>query len=269
MNVFAADDRGNVLRYIDLYSETGSYEPLVYIHGLGCASSSDYPPVVNSGSYSGCRSQLVDLMGSGFSDKPQDGHYTSDAQADVLSKLIVQQGFSAVNIFGHSAGAFIALKLAQRVSIEVNKLILCEPGLTDYGIAMLSETASMSAEQFVDEGFSDLLAQLKAQGTNEAWLGPFSVASPYAIYQWARSALDDNAEDWLSDLANLNRIKGVILSDSATGDDIARFERAGCAVELVANAEHMIAYDNPGGLAQAISNILRSRSGKRSVRSRT
>ncbi|SAK62968.1 3-oxoacyl-ACP reductase [Caballeronia catudaia] len=253
MNTFSVDESGNILRYLDLYA---GEEPLLFIHGLGCASSSDYPPVVASDAYFKGRSLLIDLMGAGFSDKPADGKFASDDQAAVLSRFIAQQGFARVNLFGHSAGAFIALKLAQRLTAQVRAVILCEPGLTDYGVTMLSNITAQSEEQFVTEGFSAFLAQLKAQGTNDAWLGPFSVASPYAIYQWAQSALQDNAENWLDDLANLKATKGVILSENATSDEIAKFEEAGCAVELVANAEHMIAYDNPDGLALAISKFI-------------
>jgi hypothetical protein len=142
----------------------------------------------------------------------------------------------------------------------VGTLVLCEPGLTDYGVSMLSAITAMTEQQFVDGGFAQLLAQLKTDDNNDAWLGPFSVASPYAIYQWAASALDDNAGPWLTDLANLNVAKGVVLSDTATSDRIAQFEQAGCTVELVANAEHMIAYENPDGLAAAISKLLVSTS---------
>ncbi|WP_224040065.1 alpha/beta fold hydrolase [Paraburkholderia unamae] len=244
------------MRYFDLHAATETFDPLLYIHGLGCASSSDYPPVIASAAYSKPRSLLVDLMGSGFSDKPEDGQYTSDAQADVLSGFVTGQGLAKVSLFGHSAGAFIALKLAQRLPAQVDTLILCQPGLTDYGVSMLSSFTAMSEDQFVDGGFSQLVAQLKAQGGNDAWLGPFSVASQYAVYHWARSALDDNASEWLNALANLSATKGVILSDTATSDEIAKFEQAGCTVELVANAEHMIAYDNPDGLAAAISRLL-------------
>ncbi|MFX1677454.1 alpha/beta hydrolase [Paraburkholderia sp. A2WS-5] len=256
MDEFVIDERGNVLRYFDLHSGREAFEPLVYIHGLGCASSSDYPPVVSAHSYAKRRSLLVDLMGSGFSDKPRDGHYHSQAQAAVLSDFVESHGCSRVNLFGHSAGAFVALKLAQTPPIQMRTLILCEPGLTEYGIARLSEIASQTEEQFVDGGFAHLLAQLKTQGGNDAWLGPFSVASPYAIHQWAQSAIEDNSSHWLDDLARLNAIKGVVLSDAATRDEIAKFEQAGCTVELVANTEHMIAYDNPDGLARAISNLL-------------
>ncbi|WP_081771505.1 alpha/beta fold hydrolase [Paraburkholderia nodosa] len=256
MNAFATDDRGNVLRYLDLYSGTNASEPLLLVHGLGCASSSDYPSVVGSNSYSKCRSLLIDLMGAGFSDKPEDGTYTSDDQANVLSNLVASERFTRVNLFGHSAGAFVALKLAKCLPTELASVILCAPGLNDYGNAMLSEITSMTEAQFVAEGYSQLLAQLKAAGGNDAWLGPFSVASPHAIYQWARSALDDNAQNWLDDLARLNAKKGVILPDTAASDEITQFEHAGCSVELVADTEHMMAYDNPDGLALSISNML-------------
>ncbi|MCP3723531.1 alpha/beta hydrolase [Paraburkholderia sp. CNPSo 3272] len=256
MNSFATDDRGNALRYLDLYSGTNPSEPLLLVHGLGCASSSDYPPVVSSDSYTKRRSLVIDLMGAGFSDKPEDGKYTSDDQANVLSDLVASEHFTQVNLFGHSAGAFIAVKLAKRLPIHVSSVILCAPGLSDYGKAMLSEITSMTEAQFVAEGYSQLLARLKAAGGNDAWLGPFAVASPHAIYQWARSALDDNAQNWLDDLARLNSSKAVILPDTAASDEIIQFEQAGCSVELVANTEHMMAYDNPDGLALAISNIL-------------
>lgn len=256
MDTFAIDDRGHFLRYLDLYSGSEAVEPIFYIHGLGCASSSDYPPVVSANSYAKRRSLLVDLMGSGFSDKPRDGNYHSQAQVAVLSDFVAGQGCSRITLFGHSAGAFVALNLAQKLPNQVGMLILCEPGLTEYGIAMLSEVVSQTEEQFVNGGFAQLLAQLKTQGGNDAWLAPFSVASPYAIHQWAQSAIEDNSSHWLDDLANLNVIKGVILSDAATRDEIAKFEQAGCTVELVANTEHMVAYDNPDGLALAISNLL-------------
>jgi pimeloyl-ACP methyl ester carboxylesterase len=257
MNTYPIDNQGNILRYLDLYSSTDQLSPLVYIHGLGCASSSDYPPVVTSASYSKSRSLLVDLMGAGFSDKPQAEDYTSSAQASMLSTFLAGAGIPASSLFGHSAGAFIALKVAQCLPVRLDTLILCEPGLTDYGVTMLSAITAMSETQFINEGFSQLLAQLKAQGGNDAWLGPFSVASPEAIYQWAGSALEDNAGNWLDALANVDATKGVILSDTATADAIEQFEQAGCTVELVANSEHMIAYDNPDGLAATIGKILR------------
>ncbi|WP_321957085.1 alpha/beta fold hydrolase [Paraburkholderia bannensis] len=256
MSPFAIDDRGNIVRYLDLFSASKSDAPLVFIHGLGCASSSDYPSVVNSASYTKRRSLLVDLMGSGFSDKPIDGKYDSSTHAAVLLKLLSGESFSKVNLFGHSAGAFIALQLAQQLCDQAGTLILCEPGLTEYGVAMLEEIASISEQQFVENGFAQLRVQLKSSGGNEAWLGPFSVASPYAIYHWARSALEDNTRPWLDDLAALKATKAVILSDTASSERIAQFEQAGCTVALVADAEHMIAYENPNGLAAAISKLL-------------
>lgn len=242
-------DNNNWLRWHDLHAPG---VPLIYLHGLGCASSSDYPRVVTSHEYLPHRSWLVDLPGAGFSDKPASLHYGSCAQAALLRTWI---GDHQVALFGHSAGAFIALKLAALMPSSVERLILCAPGLNEYGVSFLSEIVAMSESAFIDTGFSQLLTRLEDSGGNEAWLGPFQASSPQAVYQWAVSALEDNAGPWLELLSTISAVKGVILPDAATSEEIARYKRAGCRVELVVNSGHMMAYDNPDALAAAISRL--------------
>jgi pimeloyl-ACP methyl ester carboxylesterase len=48
----------------------GHGDPVVFIHGLGCASSYDYPGVATDPAFSGQRALLIDLPGFGYSDKP-------------------------------------------------------------------------------------------------------------------------------------------------------------------------------------------------------
>jgi carboxypeptidase C (cathepsin A) len=118
---------------------------------------------------------------------------------------------------------------------------------------LLEEITSMSEIEFIMQGFRHLISRLKNDAENAKWLGPFQVASPKAIYQWAASTLNDNNEDWISVLAELSLSKSVILPDTATLDEIERYIQVGCQVELVANSGHMIAYDNP-----KISRLMRS-----------
>ncbi|MCD5982191.1 alpha/beta fold hydrolase [Pseudomonas sp. CDFA 610] len=227
--------------------------PLIFVHGLGCASSSDYVRVVTSPEYPSIRSWLVDLPGSGFSDKPDCEDYGSSAQAFLLQRWICTQDTSRLALFGHSAGAFVALKLAALMPSSIERLILCAPGMNDYGVLMLQKIALMSQPEFIDTGFSRLLAHLKEAGGNDAWLGPLRMCSARAVYQWALSALEDNAAPWRETLAALPMPKSVILPDSARAADIEGFQRADCRVELIAHCRHMIAYDNPDELAAAIS----------------
>ena len=61
MRVFRVSSADANILYHDI---PGSGAPLVFIHGLGCASSSDYPSVVSDAMLTGRRSILVDLLGS-------------------------------------------------------------------------------------------------------------------------------------------------------------------------------------------------------------
>lgn len=252
MNTWHFDDHRNMLRWHDT---SGAGIPLIYLHGLGCASSSDYLRVVTSYEYVDPRSWLVDLPGAGFSDKPNTLDYSSLAQASLLQAWIDTQALSEIELFGHSAGAFIALKLAALTPCNVKRLILCAPGLNEYGVAFLQAITAMSQSEFEATGFDQLLTQLKETPSNDAWLGPLQTCSARAVYQWATSALEDNASDWLDALAVIPAHKGVILPDSATQQEIESYLQIGCRVELIANSGHMIAYDNPDELAAAISRL--------------
>jgi len=62
--------------------------PLVFLHGLGCASSCDYPRTVRDPALSSRRAVLVDLLGSGFSDRPLDFDYSVQAHARIVVAII-------------------------------------------------------------------------------------------------------------------------------------------------------------------------------------
>lgn len=72
MNGFFSSVAGATLRWLDL---PGEGLPLVFIHGLGCASSYDYPRVASDPALNGRRKILIDLPGFGYSDKPHDFSY--------------------------------------------------------------------------------------------------------------------------------------------------------------------------------------------------
>ena len=70
--------------YLRFHELSGLGVPLVFIHGLGCASSCDFPRVATDASLRPRRSFLLDLAGSGFSDKPQDFSYSLQAHVDCV-----------------------------------------------------------------------------------------------------------------------------------------------------------------------------------------
>lgn len=253
MDAWYFNDDHHCLRWQDCF--TGE-SPLIYIHGLGCASSSDYPAVITSVNYSCYPSVLVDLPGAGFSDKPLAERYDSGSQARRLKRWLSERPYSDVMLFGHSAGAFIALKLAQIVSPPPERIILCSPGLSEFGIALLEEITALNEADFIAYGFSALITRLKQEGRDDCWPGVFQISAPQAIWQWAHSALNDNRSDWLDKLTALPVAKAVLLPDTVSDNERAKYLNAGCQIELIADTGHMMAYDNPNGLAKAISRVI-------------
>ncbi|KFC06574.1 2-hydroxy-6-oxo-6-phenylhexa-2,4-dienoate hydrolase [Trabulsiella guamensis ATCC 49490] len=68
----------------------GSGVPLIFVHGLGCASSCEYPRVVVDKAFGGKRAILLDLPGCGYSEKPRDYSYSISEQAIVVAELVAQ-----------------------------------------------------------------------------------------------------------------------------------------------------------------------------------
>jgi pimeloyl-ACP methyl ester carboxylesterase len=82
MNAFFSTQAGCVVRWLDL---PGDGVPLVFVHGLGCASSYEYPRVVCDKNFQGRRAILIDLPGYGYSEKPKEFRYSISEQAAVVA----------------------------------------------------------------------------------------------------------------------------------------------------------------------------------------
>src|SRR5256885_12239098 len=100
---------GAYLRYHDL---PGEGPALVYLPGLGIASSAHFPALAAQPALAGWRPLLVDPLGFGFSDRPQDFGYTLDDHARTVAALLDHLGLAGCAVFGHSWGGSVAVALA-------------------------------------------------------------------------------------------------------------------------------------------------------------
>lgn len=112
MNGFYSPQAGATVRWLDL---PGYGEPIVFIHGLGCASSYDYPRVAADPALAGRRMILVDLPGFGYSDKPESFSYRIADQAAVVVELVDRLALERCYLFGHSMGGSVAIEAAGRL----------------------------------------------------------------------------------------------------------------------------------------------------------
>lgn len=103
------------------YQKTGKGKDLILLHGWGNDSSSFWPiiePLKNEFTL-----WLLDLPGHGKSDSLKEGWTVTD-YASLVKDFIKEQDIKSPNIFGHSLGGRIGIKLAARNGKVIDKLIL-------------------------------------------------------------------------------------------------------------------------------------------------
>ncbi len=240
------------VRYHDL---AGTGVPLVFVHGLGCASSCDYPEAAADPALAGKRRVLIDLLGAGFSDRPAEFAYTVEAHARCVIALIERLG--AVDLFGHSAGGAIAIAVAAQCEL-VRSLVLSEPNLDPGGGTFSRAIAKQSEEDFIRRGHDLFVREAQREG-DPIWAGSLAACLPRAVHRLAVSLVEGCVPSWREQLYAITIPKTVIFGERSLPDpNYERLQRDGIAVRIVPEAGHSMANENPSGLAHAIATALKS-----------
>lgn len=252
MRSLTIDEAGAELRFHDL---PGTGLPLVFVHGLGCTSSSDFPRVAADPALADRRRILVDLLGSGFSDRPDGFAHTVRAHARIVARLVEAVG-AAVDLFGHSMGGAVAIDAAELLGDRVRALALGEPNLDSGGGFFSRRIAAVPEGEYLARGHTELIAASRAEG-NCAWAATLAASSPLAVHRGAVSLVEGETPSWRDRLIRLPVPRTVIFGERSLPDpDTEALPRAGVAVAVVADAGHSMSWDNPAGLAAAIAAAL-------------
>lgn len=204
-----------ILRYHDL---PGEDTPILFIHGLGCAGSFDYPQVATQKALKNHRCLLVDLLGAGFSDKPNGFGYTVEDHAEYLNDFVQSIGLQKFILFGHSLGGAIALSLANICRDRVDKIILSESNLDKSSEGSPSKYISnFEMNDFVCNGFFQLV-QESQKDANEMWAASLSLWLPKAAYLISQSAAKGGTPPWREILYSLNCPKTFIFGERSLPD---------------------------------------------------
>ncbi|MFM7784960.1 MAG: alpha/beta fold hydrolase [Gammaproteobacteria bacterium] len=160
---FADCANGYRMHYLDV----GSGPVVVFLHGSGPGAScysnfkGNYPYLVERG----FRCLLIDHLGYGFSDKPDDVDYTAELFAQCIRQTLDVAGVTRCALVGNSLGGAVALQFAFENPEMTEKLILMAPGglnaKEEYfrmpGMAKLAEVFS-SGQAVTPELMKDLFA---------------------------------------------------------------------------------------------------------------
>ncbi len=169
MNGFYSSVAGATLRWHDF---PGDGLPVVFIHGLGCASSYDYPRIASDPALRERRKILIDLPGFGYSDKPRAFSYNIHGQALVLEQFLSHLRLQRFALFGHSMGGSIAIEAAGLLGKRVTTLLVSEPNLFAGGGEYSRRIAAQSESAFVADGYARLLAEERSPWAKTAPPGP-------------------------------------------------------------------------------------------------
>ncbi|MFK8020953.1 MAG: alpha/beta fold hydrolase [Pseudomonadales bacterium] len=127
------------------YLDRGEGPVVVFLHGSGPGASGhsnfkgNYPFLVEQGH----RCLVPDLVGFGYSDKPDDREYTLDFFVECLKQMLDVAGVQRCAVVGNSLGGAVAIGLALYYPEMVDKLILMAPG----GMSEREEYLGMSGMQ--------------------------------------------------------------------------------------------------------------------------
>ncbi|QQD16874.1 alpha/beta fold hydrolase [Spongiibacter nanhainus] len=134
------------------YLEHGQGPAVVFLHGSGSGASGhsnfkgNYPWLAEQG----YRVIVPDLIGYGYSDKPDDIEYPLDLFVDHVAQLLTALEIDSATLIGNSLGGAIAIKFTLDNPNRVDKLVLMAPG----GIENQPDYFHMPGMQVMKEVFT-------------------------------------------------------------------------------------------------------------------
>ena len=112
--------------------------------------------------------------------------------------------------------------------------------------------------EFIGRGFAALLDDSRENG-NGMWAATLSVWLPKAAYLLSKSAAEGGNPSWRSILYTLECPRTFIFGEYSLPDsDVQVLTEHGIQIEIVRKAGHSMAWENPAGLAAAISRGMQS-----------
>jgi pimeloyl-ACP methyl ester carboxylesterase len=235
----------------------GKEKPILFIHGLGCAGTFDYPDVATQKPLQNHRRILVDLLGAGYSDKPDGFCYTIKDHAKYLLEFVESIGLESFVLFGHSMGGAVALSMAQMDTNGISQIILSESTLNKSREGSISKyIAGFTEKEFVEQGFQRLIKESEETGYG-IWAASLRMWSAKAAYRASRNLSVGENPSWRDILYSLNIPKTFIFGEkSLPNPDLEILPEHGVKVDIVEHAGHSMAWENPKGLAEAIGKAI-------------
>ncbi|GAA2706769.1 MULTISPECIES: alpha/beta hydrolase [Streptomyces] len=244
---------GDRIRWVEL---PGREPARVYVHGLGSTSPAYFAEAAVHPLLAGHRSLLVDLLGHGISDRPEDFCYTLEAHADALAAALSAADVTGAELIAHSMGGSVAVVLAARHPHLVSRLVLVDANLDPLppapGTAGSRGIAAYTEQEFLAGGWEEIRDRAGAH-----WWSTMRLAGRTALYRSAVNLTRGTAPTMRHLLLTLP-IPRTYLLPAADGPlpGADALEKAGVRVVPVPDCGHNIMLDNPEAFAHATAEAL-------------
>jgi pimeloyl-ACP methyl ester carboxylesterase len=253
MKAFLLTEMQAFLRYEDLSGESPAN---VFLPGLMIASHPTFTDILHK------HSVFVDLLGSGFSDAPEDFGYSLEEHASIVARLLDELHLKGCRVIGYSMGGAVAITLASIRPDLISRLILMEANLDPGGGIASKGIAAQTEEAFCSHGFQAFIKYFRDEGiagdtTSAVLAGLIQIAAPHALYRSAVGLVRGTQPTMRERLLQMDVPRAYIFGEKSLPDpDWDELASQGVQVLVVANAGHGMAWDNPGGVAEALQTAI-------------
>ncbi len=244
------------LRYLDY---VGDKSPILFIHGLGCCGSIDYPPIANHSKLIQHRCIVVDLLGSGLSDKPRNFEYTLVNQAQLLATFVNEIKLDKLTVYGHSMGGTIAILLTELIVEKVNAIILSEANLDRGGGTFSKRLSNSTLNDFCNHDFNEIVKScMESDDNNDVqWSTSLAKTLPKAVYEEAIALVKGQDISWRDTFYGFSMKKSFFFGKKSLPDnDFDILKMNNINVQIISDSGHSMAWENPDDLAIKIANSL-------------
>lgn len=131
-----------------------------------------------------------------FTEPPSDpASYRCDVVADALESVRRQLGVDRLDLLGHSAGANVVLRYAERYPSRVARLLLVTPSTLAVGIEIRDEARSAIARSRIGEPwYEDAAAALQRIQSGDPVDADWDAIAPFSHGRWDAAAAAYDAE---------------------------------------------------------------------------
>ena len=255
------------IRYYDL---AGEGEPVVYLAGLSFSVLGSMLSVATHPKLRDRRALLIDYLGSGFSDHPEDFGYTMEDHAKTVASVLDNEGLTGVTVVGHSMGGTVGILLAMARPDLVSRLIVGEGNVTSGGGAATREIAAFNKDEYVDRVFPETAQKLRQSAIEGDAIGCrrnnlWATADPAGLHgnSTALVGIDDSLLDAFLKLSipraflyGEKTLPGGEVSVGPDAPDPDKLKEHGISVGVIPDAGHGQMFDNLEGFVDVVSEAM-------------